>query len=398
MDDAAATDGLWLDDARRERAVLARIIETVTTGLDLEEVAQGVASIITEATATDVCFVHLLDADRRRLVLAGATPPFNRHVGEITLEIGTGIAGWVAAHQKPVVVLDKFHDDRYAYLPQLRGEDFASLVSVPMMGGPGRLVGVLNVHAREPRDFLDADVATLQAIANIVAPVVDNARLHRRLAQREQAREQFAEQLINAQEQERRRLAGEIHDGISQRIVGLSYHLTAAAESLGDDPDFAAEQISAARRLAAAALEETRTAIAGLRPTVLDDLGLAAGLESLARSLPGVEVEVAVSDVGLVDHVETALYRISQEALQNIHKHAGAANVRIRLERRQGKVVLEVTDDGAGFDMEAPAAPSDRVSYGLTGMHERADLIDANLVVTSTPGQGTTIRVVLTSS
>lgn len=394
MTDGIGTGGLGLHDAGRERALLARIIDITTTGLDLEEVAQGVAAIITEATETDVCFVHLLDADRRRLVLAGATPPFDQHVGDITLEIGIGIAGWVAAHQEPVVVPDKFHDDRYAYLPQLRGEEFASMVSVPMLGGPGRLVGVLNVHARQPRDFLPSDVVTLQAIANVVAPVIDNARLHRRLAQREHAREQFAEQLINAQEQERRRLAGEIHDGISQRIVGLSYHLTAAAESLGDDPAFAAEQIAAARGLAAAALEETRTAIAGLRPSVLDDLGLAAGIESLARSLPGVDVDIDVHEVGLADHVETAIYRITQESLQNVVKHAQATTVTIRLSLVGDEAVLEVADDGRGFDTD-DLGDTNPASYGLAGMRERADLINAHLTITSGQGQGTTVRVAI---
>lgn len=392
--------GLGLDDPLRERALLADIVATVTSGLKLDDLAQGVARIITDATDTDVCFVHLLDDQGDRLVLYGATPPFDALAGRITLPIGEGVAGWVAAHGEPAVLDDKFADPRYLYIAELRGEEFASMASVPMRGPSGELVGVLNVHSRERRHFSPADVTTLQSIGNLMAGAVENARLHRRLTEREHAREQFAERLIAAQEQERSRLAGEIHDGISQRIVGLSYHLTAAARAVGRDDTFVSEQITAARRLAADALDETRDAIAGLRPSVLDDLGLAAGIESLVRSLADIEVELQVEECALPDHVETAIYRIAQEAIQNVAKHAEAAHLEVRLsvgEHGTG-ALLVVADDGLGFD---PAARREglvpdttgRIAYGLTGMRERADLVGARLQVTSRPGGGTTITV-----
>ncbi|CAN5761280.1 GAF domain-containing sensor histidine kinase [soil metagenome] len=388
-----ALAGLGLDEPGAELALLRRIVDTLTTGLDLRGIVQGVAAVITEATSSDVCFVHLLDDERGCLVLAGATPPFDAHAGRIELAVGGGVAGWVAAHQVPAVVADKFNDDRYTYLRELRGEEFRTLVSVPMLSGPDHLVGVLNAHAREVRQFSDQDLATLQGIANLMAGAVDNAWLHRRLGRREQAREQFAERLIAAPETERRRLAGAVHDGISQRIVGLSYHLTAAAEAIEADPAFADEQVAAARGLAAAALEETRITIAGLRPSVLDDLGLAAGLDSLARAVPGIEVEADLEDCRLADHIDTALYRIAQEALQNVVKHAQADRVRLTLAARPDGAVLEVADDGRGFADTARDGGSE--SYGLVGMTERADLIGARLRIESKVGDGTTIRVLV---
>lgn len=386
--------GLGLSDAERERALLGRIIDTITAGLDLTELLQGLAAVITEATATDVCFVHLLDEDQGQLILSGATPPFDRHAGRIRLAVGEGVAGWVADHRQPVIIAgDKWNDPRYHYLPELRGEDFTSLVSVPIASGPDRLVGVLNVHSREHRDFGAADVAQLQAIANLMAGAVDNARLHRELAVRERARERFAERLIEVQENERRRLAGEIHDGISERVVSLSFRLSAAATALRGDPEFAAEQIAAARALADATLAETRTAIAGLRPSVLDDLGLAAGLESLARSQGAFDVDLDIDgSCSLAEHVETALYRITQEALQNVTKHAGASLVGVRLVCDTDRAVLEVTDDGSGFDRHQISA-RESTSYGLAGMRERAELVGARLEVSSRIGGGTTVKV-----
>lgn len=390
------SDGVGPDPPamERERALLGRIIDTITAGLDLEDLLQGLAAIITEATATDVCFVHLLDEDQRRLILSGATPPFDQHAGEIHLALGEGVAGWVAAHQQPVIIIDnKWADARYRYVPELRGEDFTSLVSVPMASGPGRLVGVLNVHSRQRRDFGTTDVRQLRAIANLMAGAVENARLHRQLAVRERARERFAEQLIEVQENERRRLARDIHDGISERIVGLSFRLSAAASALDGDPSFAAEQIAVARELADAALAETRTAIAGLRPSVLDDLGLAAGLESLGRSQPGLAAELAIdASCALAEHVETALYRIAQEALQNVAKHAHATTVRVRFTCDDDKAQLEITDDGDGFDPHQVAG-RDATTYGLAGMRERAELVGARLDVSSRVGGGTSVTV-----
>ncbi|HEY3239326.1 MAG TPA: ATP-binding protein, partial [Acidimicrobiia bacterium] len=153
----------------------------------------------------------------------------------------------------------------------------------------------------------------------------------------------------------------------------------------------AAVELAEAKALATAALEETRRAITGLRPSVLDDLGLAAGLDHLARGLPGVEAEVDVSPTSLAPHVETALFRIAQEALQNVAKHAQASWVRVALadDPGAGVVRLEVSDDGIGFD------PSTRRpdAYGLVGMAERAGLTGGRLEVASRAGGGTTVAV-----
>ena len=369
---------------------------------------QGVAGLVTETTGTDVCFVHLMDERGRKLQLRGATPPFDGLVGKIELVVGEGVAGWVAAHGEPAVIVDdKTADPRYRYIPALRGEEFTSMVSVPIVTPMGHLVGVLNVHTRQRREFAAVDVDLLRSVAGLVAGAIENARLHTRLAEREEALERFAERMVEWQEQERRRMAGEIHDGISQRIVSLFFHLSAAADAIPGAPDIAAEQVARAQELAAAALEETRLAIAGLRPPVLDDLGLAASLESLGHSFPGLTVKVQAAEGGLAEHLETAVYRTAQEALQNAAKHADAQSVRIRLYWQKDRVVLEVSDDGTGFDVAAAtqgspdAVPDGQVwpggptGLGLAGMAERAELLGGALELISAPGRGTTVRLVI---
>jgi two-component system, NarL family, sensor kinase len=388
---------LGFADPERENAVLLAIIEASASGPDPESRAEAVARVITDATATDVCFVHVLDDSEQALTLLGATPPFDAHVGSVHLPLGRGVSGWVASHQEPVVILeDKEADPRYLPIPALRGQDFTSMVSVPMISSPWGLTGVLNVHTRERHDFGDRDVRLLLAIGRLLAGGVHQARMHRQLAARERARERFAEQIVAAQEAERRRLAREIHDGISQGLVSLSYHLDAAITHLDrGDPGPTRDDIDAAVALVDTTYGEARAVIGALRPPVLDDLGLAGALAALAHDTPGgIATFVALDDVEVPDHIEIALYRIAQETLQNVVKHAAADRISIRLGSDPAGVRLEVTDDGVGFSPDEASEPvGDDGGFGLASVRERAELIGGTLRVATRPGEGTTVTV-----
>ncbi len=396
--------GLGLADPEQENALLVGIIEASSAGPELGPLASRVARLIVEATATDVCFVYMLDDGGGSLTLTGATPPFDRQVGRIRLPLGEGITGWVASHRTPAVTEDKDSDPRYRHFPELGGPGYSSMVSVPMATRPGGLVGVLNVHTRDRREFSDREVRLLTSIGSLVAGAMHQGRLHRQLAAREQAAERFAEQVIAAQEAERGRLSRDIHDGIMQRLVSLTYHLDAATNAVSEASPYGAEQLAIARGLADLTLDEGRAAIAGLRPPVLDDLGLADGLASLARSVAQLDVRVDAVDCDLSEHAQIALYRIAQESLQNIVKHAHATEAQIRLQCDAEHAVLWVTDNGRGFDRGAPAPaggaghgdrPGEVSSYGLRTMAERAELMGGRLEVTSRPGLGTTVTAVI---
>jgi two-component system NarL family sensor kinase len=387
-----AGHGLGLADPERENALLTGIIEAISAGPELGPLAAGVARLIVEATATDVCFVHVLDDSGSALTLTGATPPFDRQVGRIRLPLGEGVSGWVATHHQPAVINEhKEADPRYRYFPELGGHDYTSMASVPMESRPAGLVGVLNVHTRQRREFTGRDVRLLGSIGSLVAGAMHQARLHRQLAAREQAAERFAEQVIAAQEAERHRLAGDIHDGITQRLVSLAFHLDAAAGAIPADDEFAAAELARARELTELTLDEAHAAIWGLRPPVLEDLGLADALASLARSIAQVQVRVSGADCDLPEHVKIALYRIAQEALQNVVKHARAAHAQVELHCDAAQATLRVTDDGQGFDIAA--RQGDGSSYGMRSMAERAELVGGRVRVTSRPGLGTSVTV-----
>ena len=385
-----------LVDADRELALLRELIQAASKGPGVEPLAAAAARMITAATASDVCFVHVLDDTDRSLTLAGATPPFDAEVGKIRLPLGQGISGWVASHCEPVVIShDKEADPRYMPFESLRGKDFTSMVSVPMETDPGGLVGVLNVHTVERREFTERDVELLLVIGRLIAGALHQARLHRQLVARERAHENFVEQVIEAQEIERRRLAGDIHDGISQRLVTLSYRLDAATRAV-DDPEMMAEQLSKARELVDLTLQEARAAISGLRPPVLDDLGLSGGLASLARSIPQIDMEVDLDDTRLPDHIELALYRIAQECLQNVVKHANAKRARLTFLVNSDTARLEIIDDGVGFDtFEHPLGGDEMGGYGLLSMAERAEIVGGRLNIRSRPGSGTAVTATI---
>jgi signal transduction histidine kinase len=387
-----------LVDTDRELALLRELIQAASSGPGVEPLAAAAARMITAATGTDVCFVHVLDDSDRSLSLAGATPPFDASVGKIRLPLGSGISGWVARHRKPVVITDdKEADPRYLPIESLRGRDFTSMVSMPMDTDPGGLVGVLNVHTVARREFTDGDVELLRVIGRLIAGAMHQARLHRQLVARERSHELFVEQVIEAQEIERRRVAGDIHDGISQRLVTLSYRLDAAARAVAVDAGEASRQLAEARELVGLTLGEARAAISGLRPPVLDDLGLAGGLASLARSIPQLDTELELADVRLPEHIEIALYRIAQEGLQNIVKHANASVARLRFAIDAGAIArLEILDNGIGFDtFENPLGSDEMGGYGVLSMAERAELVGGRLNIRSRPGSGTTVTATI---
>jgi signal transduction histidine kinase len=203
---------------------------------------------------------------------------------------------------------------------------------------------------------------------------------------------------MSAREEEQRRIARDLHDGIGQSITSLLLGLRAAAEV----PTFeeARARLGELRGITASLLDEVRRLAQGLRPSVLDDLGLAAVLERYAADYTqahGIVVDVYAPDLALARlpaEVETALYRIAQETLTNVLKHAAAKAVSLVVRRESSGVHLTVEDDGRGFDHDAlHQAPGAGKGLGLLDIRERAALLNGSVTLESRPGSGTTLHV-----
>jgi two-component system, NarL family, sensor kinase len=376
-----------------QNRLLRGVIAALTSDAELNAVLGSVIALVTDATGGDVCVLYLWDAAQERLVIRAASPPLQGAVGEVRLRLGEGVTGWVGEHREVVVIPeDKWADPRYKYFPALQGERYTSMISVPLVARSGSLLGVFNVHAHDRRDY---DLDVLKLTGSLVADAVEHADLFRALAEKEAALAGMMRRTIEAQEEERRRVATEIHDGVTQQLVSIWYRLQACGRSLGTDRDQAARELEAAKSLVDEALGEARNAIHDLRPSVLDDLGLAPALRALVhRQFAGeVTLELDIADGVVVPaHHEVVLYRVAQEAITNIVKHARARRVKVALFEERPNVVLVVGDDGRGFE---PAANRPRVSFGLTGMAERVSLAEGRLNVHSHAGRGTVVTVLI---
>lgn len=218
-----------------------------------------------------------------------------------------------------------------------------------------------------------------------------NTLLDRLTEDRDRMR-RLAAQVISAQDEERARVARELHDSTAQILTAVMLQLGVAARE-SDSPALTA-RIATLRELASDALEEVRTLSHTMHPRILDDLGLAAALEWLGRQTRdqtslGVRVCAADGDGQIPAPLASVLYRVAQEALRNTVRHADAHVVDIRLTQEPGTAVLEVADDGAGFDVRS--AEERRPGMGLFSMRERVALVNGRLVVTSARGRGTRI-------
>ena len=241
-----------------------------------------------------------------------------------------------------------------------------------------------DMEARVPMSILaDRDMARVGTTLNALLDRLTEDRARER---------RLAAQVISAQDEERARVARELHDSTAQTLTAILLQLGAAARESTSEPLNA--RIATLRGLAAEALEEVRSMSHTMHPRVLDDLGLAAALEWLARQAREqgpmhVEVDACEMDVAISAPVAAALYRVAQEALRNSARHADAKRVHIRLRQDGRQAMLEIADDGAGFDVAL--AEVRRPGMGLFSMRERVGLVNGRLVVKSARGRGTSI-------
>jgi two-component system sensor histidine kinase UhpB len=209
----------------------------------------------------------------------------------------------------------------------------------------------------------------------------------------------LSERAINAQEDERKRIALSLHDDTGQALSMLIIHLEQLQKGLPPELSELHVRLEAAHQLAARTLIELRKIISGLRPTVLDDLGLVPAIRWYARAHleeAGVRVEVMADEesLPLTAQLNATLFRIAQEAVNNILRHAGAGTARISLCRSGNEMRLQVEDDGRGFDLRQIQGEAIRLQrLGLLGIQERAELVGGKVTVNSIPGKGTQVLV-----
>ena len=368
-------------DRTKELATLNAIAAEASRSLDLEEIMNNALDEVLEAMDMDKGQAFRLEQETQTLILVahrGLPEKLVRFTARQPLE--TGAAGLAARESRPVVrrVLE-YTDSRLKELVLEAGIQF--VISTPLMV-KGKTVGVIELGAMTPRVVTPEELSLLTAIGHQIGVAVENAHLYEQ-----------AQQL--AVIEERNRLARDLHDSVTQALYGVTLCAEAAARHLdAGDATTAAGQLREIQATTHEALREMRLLIFELRPPILKREGLAVALQTRLDAVEGrFGLAVHFVDRGngrLSPEIEEGLYRVAQEALNNVLKHACASSVTVSLQQQQERVSLEIWDDGIGFE---PQVARERGGFGLRGMEERTAKLGGTINIQSRPGEGTKVRV-----
>ncbi|MGW8318679.1 MAG: histidine kinase [Candidatus Promineifilaceae bacterium] len=371
-----------LTDRTRKLSVLNDLLLVTSTADDMATILSRSLRRIIAATQREMGYIHLLDS-RGYLHLAShqeLPPAIAESLAELSLEADERADCWVATQRTFLTVPRIRDDDRTVHLASLPSR-LNTYTGVPLLAG-NKVVGVLSMIGESPAQFTDEERDLLLTIGRQLGAAVETARL----------RHQESNLMVL---QERNRLARDLHDSVTQSLYSVMLFAEASRRKLeAGQEGQAASYLTRVTETSQQALREMRLLIHKLRPAVLQEEGLARALQQRLKAVEGrsgIEHELFVEgDLALSPRLEEALYHVSQEALNNSLKHARASKVIVRLCRDEGQVVLEVSDNGRGFDPEKAASST---GIGLKSMHERIEACGGSVNLQSTLGAGTTVDV-----
>ncbi len=382
-----------------EKQVLEMIAAAAPLAEILDKVADGVESLSTDA----LCSILLLDADSIHLhVAAGSSLPagFNRAIEGRPIGPAAGSCGTAAFRNERVIVTDIATDPLWNDYRELAlSNGLQACWSTPINGVDGRVLGTFALYYREPRSPGTDELAFIERWTHITQIGIEQHQNAAALAQHAIQLRKLSQHVLDAEEAERLAISRELHDRVGQNLSALNLNLQIIGGQLpSGTPPALFQRMADARKLTEETVIQIRNVMADLRPAVLDEYGLLAALRNHADDVSvrlGIPVTVQGTDPDprLPAAVETALFRIVQEALNNIAKHAAAKHAGITCVSIPGRFTVTVTDDGIGFTgtMQRDNPPS----WGMLTMSERAEAVGATLHVESETGRGTRVIVEL---
>jgi GAF domain-containing protein/two-component sensor histidine kinase len=386
----------------QELSGLYNVTAAASQSLNPDQVFQEVIRKITEIFRFDATGIFLLDPDREYLHLQASIENWPGNLSHLKVfPRGCGIVGRVAQTGEPLVFENVADDPIYRDLSLSRSVlriGFSFLAAYPIKR-KDQTLGVLLCTGKQPRTPSLHDTRLLTSMANQIGVAVQNMHLYEETkrqalqlrASREQLR-QFAAHLQSVREEERTEIAREIHDELGQALTGLKLDLFWLKRKLPQEQSLLTDKIDGMARLLDQTIQGVRGIATRLRPSVLD-LGLTAAIEwqlgeFQSRTANACKVSSCLEEIQLDRQRSTALFRIFQEALTNIARHAKASSVEINLEERGHDVVLQVSDNGVGIESGRIQDPK---SLGLLGMRERALLLGGQVMIRRNSATGTTV-------
>ncbi len=391
-----------------ELSALVKSSHALTETLDLDVLFEILIKQTREVLPAAEGIVFFLFDTGRDLLTVRSTFGLNEtEAAHLGFRVGEGIAGSVF-EARTALRLGLAEDVRAAQsnLSPQNAESFGratggrpvrSCLGAALVSEGARLGALVLYNFSREGAFAENDVTVLLAFANQAAAAIENARLYASLQEKEAARAALLEQTIRAQEEERARVAREIHDELGQLLTRLSIDLKMCESQIAAEPQQAAQTLAATQTLVWQTIEQAHHLIVELRPTLLDELGLESALrEELKTRLAPLGVATTLTADGMPDRlpalVEITVFRVAQEAISNIVRHAQAHNVTVSLEA--GKALqLTIEDDGVGIDGDWRGGESGHRPLGLLGMQERAALVGGALKIEARRPSGTRVRL-----
>ena len=380
------------DAQKIEAETLLSVLDAELSAANLDVLLDRVLKRATQTFNANLGLILMCDAEQQVLRIES-------HVGFSAEEddlgaatpIGEGLAGRIAQSGEPAILPDLRAQDADGLDDLLKGRAQA-LWGVPLRSKEN-VIGVLLIGFSRPHDWLPTEYNLLRAIADRSALAIDRAGMNDALREREMRIAELSGHLMHAQEEERKRISRELHDETGQALMVIRLYLGMLESSVPGRT--ARGKIRETLEVVDRTIEGIRRIIARLSPLVLQELGLIAAVRKEAKDLAksaGVKARVTVSpEFGrLPATVEAAFYRVVQEALHNVAKHANATTVNIVMRREGDMVSLSIDDDGVGIQ---PKPASSRQTFGMAGMRERIGNIGGKVKVSSARGKGTRIEV-----
>jgi len=262
----------------------------------------------------------------------------------------------------------------------------------------GKLIGILALGKKQSKArYSQEDIELVMSLASQAGIMIENARMLDSLKKQQLQVEQLLAKAIHAQEEERERISVDLHDGVAQWLAGASYHAqTVSALLSGNDSDEARNELATMESTIDKSLKELRRVLTGLRPPALNELGLSHALRQSLEDLKTDGINCHFSEVGtpvrLPSSMEIAVYRVVQETLTNVRKHANATKVNLRLQFQPEKLLVEIRDNGRGFDLSQTLDSAISVGHmGLLGMKQRVEMLRGDIKIKTGEGAGTAV-------
>lgn len=377
------------------RAVYA-ITERIETPGPIGELLGEVLRRVRRTVGVDNASVLTLDDEGKTLSLSATEGPEPREgpIPILRVPVGRGVSGKIVAEGRPMIVNDYATVDMSSIEQgDVIQQSLKSVMGVPFRIGE-RIAGVVVVSSLTPRAFTEEELRLLILAADRVGPAIERGRLIERIRSGMERRRSLSRRLLTAQEEERRRVAVELHDELGQILTAVKISLESIERSR--DP-LTLSRLPAMIGIVDDALQRIKDIALDLRPSVLDDLGLEAAIRWFAdRSArhAGIAAHLSIDALPQLEpNLQTACFRVMQEAITNVERHARAKHVWIDLHVLDGALELSVRDDGVGFDIAAAKARAIAgSSVGILGMQERVTLMDGEYDIVTIASGGTEVR------